>query len=589
MPEVCAVTRPVAARIDDKLGELTDEFVWSLEFFPPKTVQGQTNLCARIQRMVSALQPGWVHVTWGTGGSTREASMELAARVQNGILDPEVDWRTAEPLQTAACDVCLHLTCTNVERTTLDAALEDAKRYGIRNILALRGDPPRGEEYWVATDQRFQHATDLVRYIREQHGDHFCIGVAGYPEGQQGIDQDAKRELHYLKMKQDAGARFIITQLFYNLPEFDAWVAACRAAGITIPIIPGIMPIQNYQSFRRLANLCGASTPDDMLAALEPIKMDDAQVKDFGVDYSLQTIRHIRRLGIRAYHIYTLNLEKSATRIVETLTGAHGQAEGGAESWDEFPNGRYTDARSPAFGEMDGYGASLKVLPSDALRLWGTPVDEADIARIFTRYVSADLPCIPWCDIPVWDETSQLLPAMLRLNKPRAEGGKGWWTVGSQPAVDGCDSSDPTFGFGPVGGYIFQKSFVELFMTSRDKEALVARIVKSDAPVTYFAGSCDAASYESNVQPGGLNAVTWGVFPGKEVAQSTIIEEQSFRAWRDEAFAIWREWELLFPPRSATRQLLRRIHDERWLVTVVHHDYKDPSALWRLLDATPAE
>ena len=125
---------------------------------------------------------------------------------------------------------------------------------------------------------------------------------------------------------------------------------------------------------------------------------------------------------------------------------------------------------------------------------------------------------------------------------------------------------------------------MELFLTPEDKDALVRHIEASPSPVTYFAGKWDPDSFQTNLESDGLNTVTWGVFPGKEVAQSTIIEEASFRAWRDEAFAIWREWELLFPPKSATRSLLRKIHDERWLVTVVHHDYKNPDALWKLLD-----
>lgn len=565
-----------------------DTNLWSLEFFPPKTVVGQANLYERIERMTQSLQPSWVHVTWGTGGSTFDSSLELAARVQNGIFDPNEDISSVSAPREGACDVCLHLTCTNVDPVYLDEALNSAKRYGIRNILALRGDPPRGEEYWVVTDKRFQHAIDLIRYIRAKHGDYFCIGMAGFPEGlSQGTEADQQREIGFLKQKQDAGAQFIVTQLFYDVDVFVHWYSSCRQAGITIPIIPGIMPIQNYSSFRRMVNLCGASAPQHVLDLLEPIRMDDAKVKELGIQLSMDLIRAVRaQTDIHSFHIYTLNLEKSATRVIKGIANVPFRIPDapGAETWDEFPNGRYTDTRSPAFGEMDGYGASLKLPPSQAVNLWGAPVEEDDISRMFTRYVSGQLACVPWCDTPVWEETTQLLPMLLRLNMPKAEGGKGWWTVGSQPAVDGCDSSDPVFGFGPQGGYIFQKAFVELFLTQEDKEALVAAIQRSARPVTYFAGTCDPASMETNVQKQGLNTVTWGVFPGKEVAQSTIIEEASFRAWRDEAFAIWREWELLFPPRSATRSLLRNIHDHRWLVTVVHHDYKDPGALWHLLD-----
>lgn len=592
--------RSGAVRIDEKLAAGDDDYVWSLEFFPPKTQEGLANLLERIDRMSQLLGPGWVHVTWGAGGSTRDSSMELAVRVQKGIMDPHKAWddESVRASEESGCDVCLHMTCTNVERTVLDAALVKAKRAGIRNILALRGDPPRGEEYWVASDTQFQHAVDLVRYIKAQHGDYFCIGVAGYPEGfTESTQCDIEQDLAVLKQKEEAGAQFIVTQFFYDAPQFIRWAKRCREAGITLPIIPGVMPIQNYLTFRRMTNLCRVHTPTELLDDLAVVKMDDAKVKELGVQQAVQLIRRIKaETDVRAFHVYTLNLEKSVTYVLQgveaentrasatrgTPPSLHGPS--ARETWDEFPNGRYGDARSPAFGELDGYGASLKVRPEEALRLWGTPVDEDDIARLFTAYVSGQLECIPWCDIPVWDETVQLLPALLHLNQPKADGGKSWWTVGSQPAVDGIDSGDATFGFGPSNGFIFQKSFVELFMSEADKNALVKAIEACDAPVTYFAGNSDPASFETNVEPHGLNAVTWGVFPGKEVAQSTIIEEKSFRAWRDEAFAIWGEWEMLFPARSATRNLLRKFHDERWLVTVVHHDYKDADALWTLLE-----
>ena len=339
-----------------------------------------------------------------------------------------------------------------------------------------------------------------------------------------------------------------------------------------------------------MSNLCGVHAPEHVLAQLESIKLDDAKVKDEGIQLSIDMIRAVRKqTGLKTFHIYTLNLEKSATCVIKELSevaqaGQAAQSLSNSMTWDEFPNGRYTDTRSPAYGEMDGYGASLKVPPEEAVRLWGVPVDEDDIASIFTRFIEGQLPCMPWCDIPVWSETMEVLPSLVRLNAPRSKGGKNWWTVGSQPAVDGCDSTDPTYGFGPQGGYIFQKAFVELFLTPEDKDALVRHIEASPSPVTYFAGKWDPDSFQTNLECDGLNTVTWGVFPGKEVAQSTIIEEPSFRAWCDEAFAIWREWELLFPPKSVTRSLLRKIHDERWLVTVVHHDYKHPDALWKLLD-----
>ncbi len=181
--------------------------------------------------------------------------------------------------------------------------------------------PPRGEEYWVAADERFQHATDLVRYIRENHGDFFCIGVAGYPEGHADyVDRDVKRDLSYLKQKQDAGAQFIVTQLFYDVDRFLSWYKDCRDIGITIPILPGIMPIQNYQSFRRMTNLCKVECPGLILDALEPIKSDDAAVKEYGVSLSIHMIGRIfLETDIRGFHLCSLNLEKSIERILEGL------------------------------------------------------------------------------------------------------------------------------------------------------------------------------------------------------------------------------------------------------------------------------
>ena len=643
---------------------------WSFEFFPPKTSQGLANLYNRIARMHVNLEPSWIHVTWGAGGTTGGKSLELAGRIQKGKLDPDVELvqteinhigsgtqqhienvkggQEWEQERADPCDVCLHLTCTNVEKSSLDQTLDTAKRLGIKNILALRGDPPRGEEYWIAADKRFQHATDLVRYIRQRHGNYFCIGVAGYPEGHADyVDRDVNRDLRYLKDKQDAGAQYIITQLFYDVDRFLEWYRDCREIGITIPILPGIMPIQNYSSFRRMTNLCKVQVPQLILDALEPIKSDDAAVKEYGVSLSIHMVGRIfLETDVRGFHLCSLNLEKSIERILEGLgwkTDVGAQQESDARlrgipahlhlentknqmlsdrtgtntpkdfkvttqealartlartsssyqvpetsTWDEFPNGRYGDSRSPAFGEMDGYGVSLKVPPQDALRIWGHPVSLTDISRIFGFYLEEKISCIPWCDAPLMNETLQIRDHLLSLNRlaenASQSAGKGWWSVGSQPAVDGAPSTDPIVGFGPPGGFVFQKSFVELFMSSSDKDRLVARIdaLGASAPITYFAGNAKG-DFQSNLGDEEANTVTWAVFPGKEIVQSTIIERQSFEAWREEAFEIWAEWSLLFPKKSASRQLIDEIREARWLVTVVHHDYKDKEALWQFL------
>jgi methylenetetrahydrofolate reductase (NADPH) len=485
-----------------------------------------------------------------------------------------------------------------------------------------------------------------VRYIRESHGDHFCIGVAGYPEGHADyVDRDVQRDLAFLKQKQDAGAQYIVTQLFYDVDRFLAWYKDARAMGITIPILPGIMPIQNYQSFRRMTNLCKVQIPPLVLEALEPIKADDAAVKEYGVALGIHMIGRIfLESDIRGFHLCSLNLEKSIERILDGLgwktdVGALAEADvrlsavpahlhlertknqmlsdrTGANTprdfkvttqealkrtlartsssyqvpetttWDEFPNGRYGDSRSPAFGEMDGYGVSLKVPAADALRIWGHPVTLADISTIFASYLEEKIACIPWCDAPLMHETLQIRDHLLALNRLGAtpDAGKGWWSVGSQPAIDGAPSTDPVVGFGPSGGFIFQKAFVELFMSASDKDALVEAIdvMGPHAQYTYFAGNA-RGDFVSNLAEGEANTVTWAVFPGKEIVQSTIIERDSFEAWREEAFGIWNEWAMLFPKASASRQLIDGVTNDRWLVTIVHHDYKDAQALWKFL------
>lgn len=459
--------------------------------------------------------------------------------------------------------------------------MQEALKLGVRNILALRGDPPRGQEYWIAADDRFQHATDLVNYIRERHGNTFCIGVAGYPESHPDVDssQAGDDEIYHLLAKQEAGANFIVTQLFYDVEAFLRWYRKCREYGITLPILPGIMPIQNYQSFRRMTKLCKVNVPQDVWDGLEPNRHDDAAVKEFGIEHSSAIIMRIQKeTDICGFHLCTLNLENSIKRLLERLgwldrnkVPDHGHklleervskapleykvsattalqsafspanqpvwSSNGKPAiqelpgWDDFPNGRYGDARSPAFGEMDGYGVSLKVPPADALKLWGYPVSEADISSIFVNYLQGTLSSIPWCDVAVFNETQSIQKELLALNS------QNWWTVGSQPSVDGIESTDPTFGFGPRLGYIFQKAFVEFFITEQEMTQLEARIhatnEKNGSWLSYFAGN-RKGDLKSNVraEEGQSCAVTWGCFVGKEVVQSTIIEEESFKAWR---------------------------------------------------------
>ncbi|CAG8521997.1 6505_t:CDS:10 [Funneliformis caledonium] len=573
---------------------------YSFEYFPPKTDEGLTNLYDRLKRM-SFLNPLFASFTWGAGGSTIDRTTDMCA--------------TAQTLY--GFESCMHLTCTNVVRTTIEKALEEAKSAGIQNILALRGDPPRGQEYWTSCDDDFTHAIDLVRFIRKEYGDYFCIGVAGYPEGYPDSD-DKNQDLKYLKEKVDAGAEFVITQLFYNVDTFVEWEKECRKIGIKVPIIPGIMPIQGYHSFRRITNLCKMNIPSEILDALEPIKHDDQAVKDYGVSLAVSIISKLfNEHNVRGFHLCTMNLEKSVRLVLEKLKFVPTEEErnlrrrsrrrssvgfvsndiirqepdgslptvkpviwkeqsedylGRSEDWDNFPNGRWGDARSPAFGELDGYGVSLRIPPEQALEYWQRPTTLDELKQVFKSYILGDIPALPWYEEPLFAETEAIRSKLVRLNE------LGYLTVSSQPAVNGAKSEDPIYGWGPKGGYVYQKAFVEFFVSLENLEKLIKKIT-GNPWITYYALNRNG-DFKTNIKEEAPSAVTWGVFPGKEIVQPTIIEQVSFKAWKDEAYALWTEWEHLYPKNSPTQKLLNDIGNNWWLINLVHHNYVDPEGIW---------
>merc|ERR1719333_360350 len=250
----------------------------------------------------------WVDVTWGAGGTTADKTLEICIHA----------------LKYHGLNVMMHLTCTNMPKEKLKEALDICKENGICNILALRGDPPGHLEAGAASqgfkqcEGGFAYATDLVKYIRQEFGDYFCIAVAGYPEGH--LEMESKdADLRYLKDKVDAGADMIVTQLFYDNVEFFAWRDKCVEMGITIPILPGIMPIQSYGGFTRMTSLCKTKLPPTLMDALEPIKDDDQKVKDFGVQLAVRSCQELVARGTPGLHFYTLNLETSVMRIIKGL------------------------------------------------------------------------------------------------------------------------------------------------------------------------------------------------------------------------------------------------------------------------------
>ncbi|CAJ0890970.1 14300_t:CDS:10 [Entrophospora sp. SA101] len=472
----------------------------------------------------------------------------------------------------------------------IDIALKQAKECGCQNILALRGDPPHGQERWEAVQGGFTYAIDLVRYIREQYNDYFGIGVAGYCEGH--VDNpDKDDDLRQLKKKVDAGADFIVTQLFYDVDVFLEWVEKCRAIGIKCPIIPGLLPIQNYSGFNRIITLCKTFVPQNVLDDLEPIKHDDDAVKKYGIELTIRMVKKMYAAGIKGYHFYTMNLERSTRLILEALEfidiekakplpwsmnesvrpifwGNRSKSYiARTEAWDEYPNGRWGDSRSPAFGEIDGYGISLKHSDKEALKLWGHPQTLNDIYNLFVQYCNGKISSLPWSDQSLAQETDMIKDRLAKINS------MGYLSINSQPAVNGVRSDNKVFGWGPKNGYVYQKAYLEIFVSPLKLDSLILKIEK-DPNITYHAVN-KQGDLKTNTQSDGPNAVTWGVFPGKEIIQPTVVEYMSFMAWKDEAFELWSEWAKIYDKDTISSQLITEIMENWYLINIVHNDFHD--------------
>ncbi|KAI0717993.1 methylenetetrahydrofolate reduct [Cerioporus squamosus] len=576
----------ITQKIDQAAKE--DRVWWSFEYFPPRTAQGLQNLLDRIERM-RALGPEFVDITWNAGGRTSELTSELVKTCQKLI----------------GIETCMHLTCTGMPKEKVDIALREAKQHGCRNVLALRGDPPVGKE-WEAVEGGFQYGVDLVRHIRKHYGDYFDIAVAGYPQTQRLPPAEAAREMQYLKDKVDAGANFIFTQMFYDIDMFVEWVRAARAAGITIPIVPGIMPIQTWNGFQKATSLAKITVPRTFLDELEPHKNNDEKVRELGTKLVANMCRQILAadLGIKGLHFYTMNLEKGCRMLLEELNlvprvevvkplpwrqslTPNRRTEtirpifwanrtrsylSRTENWDEYPNGRFGDSRSPAYGELDGYGVWLKQTKEDALKLWDTPTSVDDIHALFAKFCLGQLQALPWSDTAPSSETTVIAQQLAKLNE------LGFLTINSQPAVDGARSDDRIHGWGPANGYVYQKAYLEFFVPPELLEMLIPHIER-DINITYYVIN-NRGDLRTNTHSDGPNAVTWGVFPGKEIVQPTIVEAISFMAWKDEAYELGRQWAKVYDPESPTRKLIDGIMDTYYLVNVVHNDFKKPEAIF---------
>ncbi|KAL3621505.1 Methylenetetrahydrofolate reductase 1 [Castilleja foliolosa] len=507
-------------KVIEKIREATaandDRVVFSFEFFPPKTEDGVENLFERMERMV-VHNPTFCDITWGTGGSTADLTLVIANRMQNMV----------------CVETMMHLTCTNMLVEEIDNALTTIKSKGIQAVLALRGDPPHGQDKFVQVEGGFACAIDLVKHIRSQYGDYFGVTVAGYPEGHPDVIQDGvasaeayQNDLAYLKRKVDAGADVII--------------------------------------------------PDEIMAALDPIKENEDAVRAYGIHLGTEMCKKIMAKpwadrGVQNLKVLAVETDskcfpgkgKCSSNILSRPKSYIARTLG----WDQYPQGRWGDSHNASYGPLSDYhscGSRDKKLREE----WAVPLNKVeDIYENFMKFCLGILKSSPWSDLDgLQPETNIINEQLVSINL------KGFLTINSQPSINRVQSDSPSVEMGWAGGYVYQKAYLEFFCSPDKLNALVDKF-KQFPHLTYMAVN-KQESWTSNVNKTDVNAVTWGVFPAKEIIQPTIVDPESFLVWKDEAFEIWaRRWANLYPETDPSKKFLEEVESSYYLVSLVDNDY----------------
>lgn len=288
--------------------------VFSFEFFPPQTEKGEDTLLRSLERL-APLEPDFVSVTYGAGGSTRVRTLEIVARIRREF----------------GIEAMAHLTCVGSTREELGEVVDKLGEVGVCNILALRGDPPKGQKDFVATAGGFQYASELIPFVKERGP--FCVGAACYPEVHPEAVH-AAADLAHLRAKVDAGADFLITQLFFDNARFFEFQRRVRGAGIEVPLIAGIMPVTNVSQIQRFTQMCGASIPKSLERRLVDADGDPQEVFWTGVSYAAHQCGELLRppgedlferppRPVAGIHFYTLNKSPASRAIFQILRIAH--------------------------------------------------------------------------------------------------------------------------------------------------------------------------------------------------------------------------------------------------------------------------
>ena len=272
----------------------------SFEFFPFKTPAGEATFFGKTLPALMTARPDYASVTYGAGGSTREKTLEIVERIQNDF-----------GLTTMA-----HLTCIKQTQAEIGGILDEAARRGIQNILALRGDPPPGEE-WAQTEGGFEFASELVEFLRERGG--FGIGAAGFPEGHIDCAEGFEIDWRHLVGKINCGADFVITQMFFDNADYFRLADYLKGQGVAVPLFPGIIPVANAGQIKKFSAMCGAKLPESFSSRLDELGDDADAVREYGIEYATGQCRELLERGAPGLHFYTLNKSKSVLQILANL------------------------------------------------------------------------------------------------------------------------------------------------------------------------------------------------------------------------------------------------------------------------------
>ena len=571
--------------------ESQGKYYYSFEYFPPKTGVGFQNLIQKINRMVR-WEPLFIDITWGAGGSTSDTTLDLC-RVTQNILCVETQ---------------MHLTSTNIKPEKLRQSLNTAKQNNIQNILALRGDAPQISNSEYEGIFCFQYAKDLVAWIRQNYGNSFGIAVAGYPEGHP--DGEYYKDLQFLKQKIDAGANCVITQVFFQVDSYLRFLKDCRELGITCPILPGILPIISYANLKRIVNMCHTEIPAFIWERLELIKDYPDQVIQFGIQVAVDMCQRLKKAGVKGFHFYTMNKDEPVFQILQQLDFLDdlsqrrplpwrpqiGKEEGirpivwantvdnyllRTQHWDKYPLNKWSERDShcnsepcdPRYEDTEEeyhLYALQSYRPEDKIKYWKNPESIVDIQQVFVDFLTNKIKIIPWSTF-LAEETTAIQDRLVKLNQ------EGFLTINSQPPLNGV-SSNTAGGWGGKNGKLYQKSYLECFVSSDKLQQQLDYWQEKgmlDSRISYCAVNL-AGDIKTNCRDQ-VSAITWGVFPNQEILQPTVADYQSFMVWQRDAFQLWMsEWGVLYPTDSKSYQIIEKIQQAFYLLYLIDHEFTVP-------------